>query len=267
MHDPGDTRERLHAEARRLEAEAVRTGEESEEGRELRTRAAQLRRRALGEPGYPVATCAVCLRVTGWIAASGSCDACLRRASRRAAFGDPHGGWVSVEDERPPVEGPTPPPLAARIAALVGLRGGLARSLAKAWLSRVDPDGTGPIDPEQGFELEGAHRQETVAGDRSGLLVAFSTSTHRFGDDGWMRLETSRIGSRELLTPTEFSAGLPIEQLAGAWADYRAEVTAFNRAAWVCESVRREAELRAREAGEDVLRDQSGIAALLDEGG
>ena len=95
--------------------------------------------------------------------------------------------------------------------------------------------------------------------------MRFSALAHRFEQGGWVQLDTTRIGRLGTLTPTEFSAGLPIEQLADAWGDYRGEITAFNRAAWSKESDRREAARQAASARADLLADQAGVAELLDE--
>jgi hypothetical protein len=257
----------LLAEARRLEKRAVDTGEDGAEGRELLANAADLRRKALGEKAYPVLACSSCLRVTGWTDAEGRCDSCLRRAQREAAYADPHGGWVALDDTRPePEQAPAPPPLGARIQALLGRRSALDHALAAAWMRRVDPDRTGPIEPEDGYELESAEREELPAADGSGLVVRFSTATRRFADGGWTRLESSRLGRADHLVPLEFSAGLPIEQLAEAWADFRGEVETFNRAAWARASSAREAERQAREARALALAEQRDVAELLDDG-
>jgi hypothetical protein len=134
-------------------------------------------------------------------------------------------------------------------------------------MSRVDPGRTGPVEPEGGFELEAAERDEVEAPDGSGLLVRFSTVTRRYENGGWAALDSTRLGRGSLLVPPEFSAGLPTEQLAEAWADYRAAVDASNRDAWSRESARRDAATRAREAREQTLREQAGTSELLDEGG
>src|SRR5262249_55025046 len=150
------------------------------------------------------------------------------------------------DDERP-----EPPPLTARIAALLGHRDALERAVAGAWLERVEPDVTGPIAPEAGFELEGADRDEVEAPDGSGIVVRFSTVGHRSTGEDWARLASSRIGSRDLLVPSEFPGGLPMEQLAEAWADWQAAIELFNRAAWQRASRSREAERQAREARDE----------------
>jgi hypothetical protein len=265
---PPQGSDELLENARRLESQAVEAGDDGAEGRELRAQAVELRRRALGQRPYPVLVCPSCLRLTGWLAADGRCDSCLREAQLEAAYSDPHGGWVSLSDRHELPDDASPaPPLHARLQALLGRRSPLERALALTWMRRVDPDRTGPISPENGFELERAWRTELAASDGSGFIVRFSTVTRRFVDGRWPALDSSRIGRSDLLVPTEFSAGLPIEQLAAAWADYRAEVDAFNAAAWARESAAREAARAAREERERTVAEQHDVAELLDDGG
>jgi hypothetical protein len=256
----------LLGKARELEAEAVRTGEDLPKGRELRAEAAKLRCRALGAKVYPVLTCSSCYRITGWTAADGRCDACLRRAQLESAYADPHGGWVAVTDTREPPPKQPAPPLRARIAALAGGRAARERAVALEWLKRVDPDTTGPISPEAGYELEVARRDEVDAADGSGIVIRFSTATLRFADSGWLQLETSRIGHADMLIPAEFSAGLPMAQLAEAWTDYELSVALFNRAIWQGQSAAREVERQTREDREEALRQQRHVSELLDDG-
>jgi hypothetical protein len=260
-----ETPETLLASARELEAEAAASGEDAH-GRELRRRAAELRVRAIGEKAYPVLVCPSCQHVTGWLGGDGSCDSCQRRAQLEAAYADPHGGWVTVDDTRAPDDEPhEQPPLAARIAALLGRRATLERAVAEAWLERVDPDVTGPIAPQRGFELEGAARDEVEAVDGSTIVVRFSTATRRFDGGGWIRLESTRISEHDLPVPGQFSGGLPMEQLAEAWADWQGAVETFNRAAWARRSAVLEAERDARAAREATLGEQRGVSELLDD--
>ena len=263
--ESGKTREQLLAEARELEDDAIWSAEGGP-SRERREQAAALRRQALGETSYPVLGCSECLRLTGWLSTGGLCCDCVQRHQREREYTDPHGGWVAVADRRPEVEPPPLLPLSARIGAFLGLRRSLRRATSAAWQSRVEPDDTGPIEPEEGYELEIAHREQLPAPDGSGYIVGFSAFTHRFDEGGWVQLDTTRIGPLGTLTPAEFSAGLPIEQLADAWGDYCGEVTAFNRGAWVKESERREAARQAASARADLLADQAGVAELLDDG-
>jgi hypothetical protein len=255
----------LLAAAHRLEAEAIAAGEEEPRGRELRAEAAALRVRALGPRPYPIEVCRDCLHLTGWRDAAGSCSSCLVEARVRSAFSDPAGGWVALHDERPPLRRAERAPLRARLAASLGRRQGLDRAAAHAWLARVDPGETGPVSPETGYEVEAATREEVDAPEGAGLLVRFATARYRFNGAGWAALDRTKLSQAALLVPAEFSAGLPVEQLAEAWGDYRAEVAAFNRSAWDALSSARDAERRAREERADALRRQRHTSELLDE--
>jgi hypothetical protein len=256
------TPEELLAEAQRLEAEAFRGDEESPGGRTLRARAAALRVEALGDRVYPVVICAACYRVTGWTSAAGVCDSCVRSAELNEAYTDPRGGWVEVTDIRSASTQWPGLPLRNRLLGLVA-RGA---TVDRAWLSRVEPDDTGPASPERGFELEGANREEIGAADGSGFVIRFSSRTYRFDHAGWVPLETTRIARSGMLVPAEFSAGLPIEQLAEAWGDFRAAVDSFNGRAWANESVSRDTDRAARQEREDTLRNQEHVADMLDDG-
>lgn len=255
------------AKAHELEAEAAQAGEETSSGRELRLEAARLRIQALGEKSYPVLICSECAAVTGWTSASGQCDSCLRRAQLKAAYADPHGGFVVLDDGRPvrrvdhrSHSGP------GTLARLLGGHTVRERAVADVWLARVDPDTTGPIDPEVGFQLEAAHRDQFVTEDGSGTLIRFRTATHRFDGHEWVELETTAIARDAILVPTEHSGGLPADQLVAAWLDYKQAVDAVNRERWTEESARREAARIAREAREEAMLEQSGAVELLDEG-
>jgi hypothetical protein len=260
----------LLAKAHQLEAEAeaVKAGEEPHSGLELRLEAAKARVAALGEKTYPVLVCPECTQVTGWLSAAGPCDSCLRRAQLRAAYTDPHGGFVVLDDGRPvhPAGHPThggP----GTLARLLGGHAARERATTDAWLSRVDPDTTGPIDPEESFRIEVAHRDQVVAADGSGTLIRFRTATHRFDRGAWTELETTTIGHEELLVPTEHSGGLPADQLVDAWLDYKQAVNAVNRERWAKEAASREEARAAAEAREAAIREQLGAADLLDEDG
>ena len=255
----------MPTEARRLEDEAIEAGEETEKGRELRGRAAALRVRALGERVYPVLVCSKCFTVTGWLDAQGECDGCLRAAALRAAFTDPRAGWVDVG-------APSPEPSETEergghfhVTSLVHARESRRRMLVEAWIGRVDPDGTGPIAPEEGYEIEVARRDELDAADGSGVIVRFRTARSRFVEGSWIDGASSDIASRDLLVPAEFPASLPAEQLVEAWGDFRDAVTAVNRRRWEDESARREAKRQADAAAADALREQRGVSDLLDE--
>jgi hypothetical protein len=256
------------AKAHELEAEAAKVGNQTHSGLELRMEAAKLRIAALGQRGYPVLICPECAGVTGWLSSTGPCDSCLRRAQVRAAYADPHGGFVVLDDGRPVHraghphhEGP------GAFALLLGGHAARVRATADVWLSRVDPDTTGPIDPEDGFRIEVAHRDQVIAADGSGTLIRFRTATHRFDHGAWTELETTSIAHDGLLVPTEHSGGLPVEQLVEAWLDYKQAVETVNREHWARESAAREEARAAREAREEAMRKQLGAADLLDEDG
>ena len=55
-------------------------------------------------------------------------------------------------------------------------------------------------------------REELEAADRAGMVVRFHAASHQFHDGHWVELPSTRIPRRDILGPTEFSAGLPIEQ-------------------------------------------------------
>lgn len=101
-------------------------------------------------------------------------------------------------------------------AAGLALRNRAARLRQRA-RRLVDPGDTGPVDPEDGYMLDVAHRAELEAADRSCVLVRFLTSAHRFDGAGWFRLESTTVAAGAILTPTTFPTDLPIDQLAEAW--------------------------------------------------
>jgi hypothetical protein len=49
-----------------------------------------------------VLLCPSCLHITGRVGGDGRCDSCQRRAQLEAAYADPQGGWVAVDDTRAP---------------------------------------------------------------------------------------------------------------------------------------------------------------------
>ena len=262
-NEPDQTR---LAGADKLHVEAIDAGDDTPRGRELRAQAAKLRIEALGQRSYPVLVCERCLQLTGWTSSEGLCDPCLRHAQTQAAYSDPHGGFVNLNETRRPYESPpgghSKP---GAIARILGGRAGRERARAVTWLTRVDPDRTGPIDPEAGYEVEVAHRDQIDAVDRSGLLVQFRTATHRFDEDEWVELGTTKARRDQLVFPTEQSAALPAEQLVEAWLDYRAAVEAFNCARWTDQSAERERNREAAAAREQALTEQQHAAELLDE--
>jgi len=254
------------AQADALSARAMETGEETAEGRELRMQAAELRIQALGERPYPVLICGGCLHLTGWTTREGLCHSCLRRAQTQAAYADPHGGFVVLDDARLSHD---PPPAAhagpGRLGRLLGGRSARERGHVMVWLDHVDPDKTGPVEPEPDYEVEVAHRDQLEAADSSGLLLQFRTATHRFTEGAWAELPTTRIRRERLAFPTEQSAALPAEQLVDAWLDYQTAVEQFNRGVWEEQSARREADRVALAEHEDALRKQEHASELLDE--
>jgi len=245
----------------------AKAGSETHPRLELRLAAARLRVAALGKKSYPVLICQECARVTGWLSADGRCDSCLRHAQLEAAYADPHGGFVVLDDERPVHREAHPAHHPGALARLLGGHAARDRAIADAWLSRVDPDTTGPIDAEDGFGIEVAHRDQVVAADGTGTVIRFRTATHRFGHGVWTELETTSIAHDALLVPTEFSGGLSPDQLVDAWLDYKQAVGAVNRDRWGKDSVAREEQRAAREAREKAIREQLGVADLLDEDG
>jgi len=256
----------LLANARRLEAQAATIGEDAPSGRELRAQAAAVRVRALGERSYPVVVCQSCYRVTGWTGAAGNCSSCILGARLREAFSDPAGGWVDLRDVRPRAPRRSGLPLRARVAAVVGRRQRLDHAIAVAWRTRVASAETGPAAPEAGYEIEAAKRSETEAPDGTGVLVQFTTARYRFDGATWVALDRTKISQTKLLIPSEFSPGLPVEQLAEAWVDYQAAVATFNRDAWNRCSAERDADRQARADHADTLMRQRHVSELLDEG-
>ena len=268
MPPPADSAEELARQAAALDAEAFRVREESAQGRELRARAAQLRVRAIGERIYPVVVCTSCFRVTGWTDAAGRCDDCLRHEQTRAAFADPHGDFVVLADVRQAPPARPAAPLRSRLAALVGKGEDRGRAADHEWLALVEPDESGPISPEAGYQIEVARRDEIAAADGTAtILIRFTTTTSRFDGAAWERLETTRIGHADILVPAELSAALPIEQLTEAWGDYGNAVHAFNRSVWERARAAREEQRQAAQAAGDALEQQLHVAELLREEG
>ena len=189
----------------------------------------------------------------------------MRRAQLNAAYSDSHAGWVSVADTR---RAPAPPPalpLRARLAAGLGRSQARARIAAQRWLAVVEPGDTGPIDPEPGYELEIARRNEVELTDGSGMLVRFSSVAYRFTEGGWQQIELTKIAHRDIAVPAEFPASLPVEDLVEAWGDYQQAVAAFNRRVWAAEEGKREAQRQAGEAREEAFREQRHTSDLLHE--
>jgi hypothetical protein len=223
--------------------------------------AASRRARALADRPYPVLVCGECARLTGWVDGEGVCERCARARELRTAWSQPRGEWVDLTDER--AGGPSARP---RLGLGSLLSRGKAREQAvKSWLAHVDPGATGPVEPEAGFELEVAHRDEAEAPDRSCVLVRFTTARRRFDGKTWSHLDGTQIPHDELWLPAEFPASIPIEQLAEAWADFTAAVESFNRSVWRAEDERRTAEAQREAEREEALRDQRHTSELLPE--
>jgi hypothetical protein len=217
-----------------------------------------VRVQALGERVYPVVICSSCFRVTGWTGTSGECISCLFHKQMEAAYTDPHAGWVHLGDTRAPEQKRS---ILAVLAGLVSRE----RARARAWRARVDPGTTGPVAPEEGFEIEVAKRGEVGAPDGTGIIVRFGTATYRFDNGRWAAADRTRIAQAELLVPPEFSAAIPIEQLAEAWGDYHAEVASFNERRWRDVAARRDAERTARQERAEMLLREQHVSEFLDE--
>jgi hypothetical protein len=254
-------------EARRLEAKAIEAGEYGATGHELLVQAASLRVQALGARVYPVLICQSCCIITGWLSAEGQCDTCLRRSQLEAAYRDPHGGWVVLGDARPrPTQEGSADVSSPGLSTLLKRLGKAQQhALVRAWMRRVRLDETGPIVPEEGYELEVAKRDEVEAADRTGMILRFHSATHRFSHRTWIELETTKISRREIVVPQEFSAALAIEQLVEGWGDYKAAVDAFNCRMWAEQSEQREVRRQELIARQDALREQRDVMELLDE--
>ena len=225
--------------------------------------------RALGEKPYPVLVCVSCSRLTGWVGERGACDACLRREQLRSAYADPHGGWVDVSDARTAGRPGSPArPLGLRLAAFAGRGVSREHAADREWLALVDPDETGPISPEAGYELEAAARDQVAAADGSGtIVIRFSTAAHRFSGKDWEKLDGTRIPHTSILVPTEFSAGLPVEQLVEAWGDYGAAVRAFNCVVWRRQAEAQEEERQVLQERAVAAEEQAHVIDLLREDG
>jgi hypothetical protein len=256
-----DARQGLLRQADELDERA--RGARKAEEEQLRGRAAELRIQALGEKPYPVLVCETCFKLTGWLGSGNRCDTCIDGELRKAAYEDPSGGWVDVGGRRSP-QGPVEAPTHGwkRAAAAVGWRGPLREERVAVWIGHVEPGETGPIDPEDGFEIAVADRAEDAPPEGADLLVRFYVRAVRFAGGRWQPLVG--VGLPNPVTPDVFAASLPIEQLAEAWSDFRGEVDDFNRGRWSDESQRRE---RQRDAEAELIqarREQQGTSRLLD---
>jgi hypothetical protein len=227
----------------------------------LRQEAAD-RVRALGEKPYPVLVCSACFKLTGWLGSGERCDTCIDREQRKSAYSDPSGGWVDLGGgarERPAEAGASG---WKRAAAAVGWRGPLREQSVEIWMRHVEPGETGPVDPEDGFQIAAADRTEDTAPEGADLLVRFFVTAVEFDQGAWRPLVGR--GLPVPLTPSVFPASLPIDQLAEAWNDFRSEVDQANRARWAGESERRERDSQAEEERLEARREQHGTSGLLD---
>ena len=245
----------LLARADALDGDAAALGESEPRRAELRMRAAELRVKALGDKPYPVLVCPDCFCLTGWLDDDGVCAV---DAARRSAGGTT--GFYDVRDSRPRFEDP-PAPLASRVERALGL--GTRRRREREWLTRVEPGDTGPAQPEEGWELEWPISFERQAPSGPHLLVHFDTVSIAFDDGGWREAETTRGGKPPRLVPREFSASLATDALAEAWADFKEEAAAHNRALWRTESAARDARAAAEEERRLAAETERGTSGLL----
>ena len=245
----------LLAQADALDGEAAGLDEAEPRRSELLKRAAELRVQALGARPYPVLVCPACFCLTGWLDDDGVCavDAARRDVGATSGFYD-------VRDSRPRFEEP-PAPLASRIGRALGL--GTRRERERAWLARVEPGQTGPTQPEEGWELEWPISFERQAPSGPHLLVHFDTQSIRFDQGAWREADTTRGGKPPRLFPREFSASLATDALAEAWADFKEEATAHNRALWTAEVAAREARTAAEEERRLAAETERGTSGLL----
>jgi hypothetical protein len=199
---------------------------------QLRKQAAELRKQSLGERPYPVLICGACLRLTGWLTEAGLCVFDAERLASRETT-----GFYDVRDASHVVATP-PSPAWRRAAHALGVTS--KRDRAKRWLLHVDPDRTGPVDPEDGFELEAAVRSQRPKPEGVGSLVCFDSQSVRFEYSDWREIPTTHGGKPRVLVPREFPASLPMEQLAEAWADFCEEVADHNAEIWDAQRSRRD---------------------------
>ncbi len=246
-------RDDLLAQADALDDEALEASGAKKD--ELRKRAAELRVEALGARPYPVLVCPSCYDLTGWLDEDG---VCATDAMRRLQ--DSGGGFVDVRDDRPRYED-APAPVGRRIARALGL--GRRRDRAREWLEWIEPGATGPVDLEEGWEIEAPLSFEQPAPSGPHLLVHFDTQSLRFEDGAWRPADTTRGGKVRRLVPREFPASLATEALAEAWSDFKEEVAVHNRAVWSAEAERRAAVAAAAEERRLAGEVESGTSRLL----
>lgn len=218
--------------------------------------AAEQQVEALGSKPYPVLICTACFRLTGWVGANGACANCIRTTREHA---DPNRLGLAT----PHLE-----PLRDQVSFLRRAKRALGvgsdRDRAREWLSKVEPDETGPIAPEEGWTIEWPIKSEREAPEGPHRLVLFDVQSFRFEYGAWRPAATSSGGKPRTLTPRDFEASLEIAALAKAWNDYVAQVTEHNSRVWRAEAERRESGERA--ADERRLADEleRGTSGLLD---
>jgi len=221
----------------------------------LRRQAAELRAQALGEKPYPVLICGECFCLTGWLDGSGVCAGDAWRRREHAG-----GGFMDVRDLRAGYEAPERPAW-ERARRALGIPN--RRDRRREWLRQVVPDETGPIDPEDAWEIEAATKHERQAPEGVHLLVQFDVRSLHFERGTWMPIDVSRHGKPRTLVPRTFSAALRIDALAEAWNDFGEEVAAHNRAIWQAEAAARDARSRAAAERRDAEELERGTDRLL----
>ena len=102
----------------------------------------------------------------GWLDARGECDGCLRAAALRAAFRIRARAGSTSARRRPSRRSPSSAARASGSHRLAHPLESRRRSLVEAWMSRVEPDDTGPIAPEEGYEIEVAEARRARGGGR-----------------------------------------------------------------------------------------------------
>jgi hypothetical protein len=133
---------------------------------------AEARRRAqeLGPKPYPVLTCPRCFAITGWLGSDGACLSCWTRRGEHT--------WNTVPPLVHPAIAEATVPLVHRIRRSLGM--GTTRDRLREWLRLVEPGDTGPVAPEEGWELEGAVKYDLPTPDRAHRIVRFDDRSYRF---------------------------------------------------------------------------------------
>jgi hypothetical protein len=248
------THDELLAQAAALDAEAIAAHSDDRPQAVLRRQAAELRVEALGPKPYPVLICSSCFHLTGWLSADGLCAPDLRH--RRHVSAD----WPRIDPERLVLLPTESGPLLRRVRRTLGM--GSRRDRARAWLSRVEPGETGPVAPEEGWELEVAVKYEQEAPEGHDLLVYFDAASLRFEYGAWRPVDDSHNGKPRRLGPRELPASLPVAALVEAWTDFVQEVADHNHRVWHAEATRRvahAAEMRARHEAAELQRGTSDL--------